>query len=149
MNKLPPYDYDQDEESVVVNINLPNVKVEDMSLGFSTRKVRSLHIHGGGRGLIQMFAIIGMARKKLRALEPNYRSFMVCIMSILRHLEVIYCFIDLNVNMLGVVLCHVMLCFVMLCYVMLCYVMLCHVMLCYVLLCYVMLCYVMLCYVML
>ena len=38
MNQLPPFDYDQDEESVTVNINLPDVKVEDISLGFTSRK---------------------------------------------------------------------------------------------------------------
>ena len=39
MNQLPAYDYDQDEKSVQFNINLPHVKMEDVSLGFSPRKV--------------------------------------------------------------------------------------------------------------
>ena len=39
MNQLPPLDYDQDEQTVTLNINLVDVKVEDISLGFSSRKV--------------------------------------------------------------------------------------------------------------
>ena len=39
MNQLPPHDYDQDEQKVTLNINLADVKVEDISLGFSSRKV--------------------------------------------------------------------------------------------------------------
>ena len=39
MNQLPPHDYDQDEQTVTLNINLADVKVEDISLGFSSRKV--------------------------------------------------------------------------------------------------------------
>ena len=42
MNRLPPYDYDQDEESVLFNINLSEVKMEDVSLGFSSRKVSKI-----------------------------------------------------------------------------------------------------------
>ncbi|XP_065061988.1 uncharacterized protein LOC135688869 isoform X2 [Rhopilema esculentum] len=36
--KLPPYDYDQNEETVTVNIHLSNVRIEDVSLGFGSRK---------------------------------------------------------------------------------------------------------------
>eukprot|EP00794_Sanderia_malayensis_P004607 gene4607-5213_t len=39
MYKVPPFDYDQDEKSISVNINIANVKMENVSLGFSSRKV--------------------------------------------------------------------------------------------------------------
>lgn len=39
INKLPKFDYDQDEELVNVNIHLSNAQVEDISLGFNSRKV--------------------------------------------------------------------------------------------------------------
>ena len=42
MNQLPPHDFDQDEQLVTVNVNLADVKIEDISLGFSSRKVSSL-----------------------------------------------------------------------------------------------------------
>ena len=44
MYELPPYNYDQDEESVTVNIDISNVKMDNVSLGFHSRKVLSIFL---------------------------------------------------------------------------------------------------------